>query len=71
MHNQERDELAECCDCGATIAPTTDRAFVIQDTAVLCFDCAVKRGGVYDGREDRWTVPPRVADLPDERRPHP
>lgn len=35
--------------------------------AWLCFDCAVRRGGVYDSEEDRWTTAPNVADLPQER----
>ncbi len=70
MHRSEAEELVECFDCGATIAPALDRAFAISDDAFLCFDCALKRGGVFDADEDRWTKPPRVGDLPDERRPH-
>ncbi len=71
MHALEENELADCRDCRATIAPSTDRAFAINDDDFLCFDCAVLRGGVYDAHEERWTVPPNVADVPDERRAHP
>ena len=71
MHSQEFTELTDCCECGAAIAADTDRTFVVSDDEVLCFDCAVRRGGAYDSLKERWTVPPNVAGLPDERRAHP
>jgi len=71
MHTQEFRELTDCCDCGAVIEAEAERPFTVSDDEVLCFECAVRRGGVYDAAEDRWTVAPDVADLPDERRPHP
>jgi recombinational DNA repair protein (RecF pathway) len=70
MHSQEY-ELTDCCDCGATIVPATDRAFALNDNEFLCFDCAVRRGGAFDAAQERWTVPPDVANVPDERRAHP
>jgi hypothetical protein len=70
MHEQESNELAECLDCGETIAPLTDRAFAVSDDVFLCFGCAAKRGGVFDAQLDRWEVPPDIFDLPDERRQH-
>ncbi len=71
MHRQEYDELVDCCDCGATVAPGPDRAFAVSDDVFLCFDCAFRRGGVYDGQKERWAVAPSVSGLADERRPHP
>jgi hypothetical protein len=71
MHRSEARELVDCLDCGAAIAPERERAFAVGDDMYLCFECAVRRGGVYDEREDRWMVPPIVEDEPDERRPHP
>ena len=71
MHSQEWNELTECFDCGATVAPATDRAFAMSDDAFLCFDCAVRRGGVYDLDGELWTVAPDVSDEADERRRHP
>ena len=71
MHRSEAHELVECLDCRATIAPERERAFAVSEDVYLCFACAVRRGGVYDEAEDRWVVPPRVEDEPDERRPHP
>jgi hypothetical protein len=72
MPSQEFNELTSCCLCGAPIADDdTDRSFAASDDDVLCFECAVGRGGVYDALHERWTVPPSVSGLPDERRAHP
>lgn len=68
MHPE--DDLADCLDCGATMAPGPDRAFALSAETFLCFACAQRRGGVYDAAPDRWTRAPDVADEPDERRPH-
>jgi hypothetical protein len=70
MHTQEWDDIVDCCDCGATVAPDTDRVFALSDETFLCFACAVARGGVYDGMEERWTVAPNAAGVPDERSAH-
>ncbi len=72
--NQERDdwdELTRCIECGAELWPEVDRAFACAPEAYLCFECAERRGGVYDADEDRWTTPPNVIGLVDERQPHP
>lgn len=71
MHGKESRELERCLECGATVAPATDRAFAISDEAVLCFACAERRGGRFDEARDGWIVPPDLSGLPDERRPHP
>ncbi len=71
MHEQEDQDLSKCLDCGALIAPETDRAYALSDDDFLCFECAVRRGGVYDGEKERWLVAPDVSDEPDERRRHP
>jgi hypothetical protein len=71
MHSQEWNDLVECCDCGATLSGETDRPFAMSDDDFLCFECAVRRGGVFDTMQERWIVSPNVADLPDERRAHP
>lgn len=71
MDQDEREAAFTCIDCGATIWADGDRSFVSGPDTYLCFECAERRGGVYDEDEDRWTVSPDVSDLPDERRPHP
>ena len=68
MHTQEWNELVDCNDCGATIAPNADAGFVTSEVFAVCLQCAVARGGVYDASQDRWIVPPDVTDVPDERR---
>ncbi len=64
------DELSVCSSCGAELWPEADRAFTYGPGAYLCFECAERRGGVFDAEEDRWTSAPDVSGLPDERRPH-
>jgi hypothetical protein len=64
-------EPTECNDCGAEVTPGADRTYSISPELILCFECAVKRGGIYEEREDRWLKEPDVSDEPDERRPHP
>lgn len=63
----EAEETVECIDCGATISPEVDRAYAITSEAFLCYDCAVRRGGVYDDLDDRWTTAPDVSDEPEQR----
>ena len=70
MEREESDELTECADCGSEIAKATDEAFAFGEIGFLCIDCSIRRGGVYDADQDRWTRAPEVSDLWDERRPH-
>lgn len=63
MHRSERDQLATCAECGAEIAPATDRGFALATDTFLCFACAVRRGGRWDERRDRWEETPDAADL--------
>jgi hypothetical protein len=65
------EEQTTCLECGEAIWPEKDRAFAASPESYLCFECAERRGGVYDAQQDRWTTPPDVTDLADERRPHP
>jgi hypothetical protein len=67
----ERDDMSTCIDCGAPLPGEGARSYANAPASYLCFACAERRGGVYDEDEDRWTIPPDVSGLPDERRPHP
>lgn len=62
MHRSEAEELEQCASCGAEVAPE-DRTFPISDEEVLCFACAVRRGGAFDDPHDRWSAPPDISDL--------
>jgi hypothetical protein len=63
MHRSETRELAACAECGAEIVAERDRGYQFGTGAALCFACAVRRGGSYDERRDRWTTPPDVSGL--------
>ena len=65
---RDEDETDVCASCGT---PIEERGFTYGPSGALCFACARERGGVYDAERDRWEVEPDLADLPDERRPHP
>jgi len=62
MHRSEVDFNRPCADCGASVAEES-RVFGFGAEAVLCWECALRRGGAYDSNEERWTVEPGVADL--------
>ena len=68
MHRSESRALATCIECGAEIAPASDRSFGVGSETFLCFACAVRRGGRFDEQHDRWIAAPEVSDLarPDE-----
>jgi hypothetical protein len=63
------EDTSACVECGAILWPNVDRAFPSGPDTYLCFACAERRGGVYAEEDDRWTVAPNMAGLPDERRP--
>lgn len=64
MHRSEQATLCECADCGAEFEPERQEGFRFGRQGVLCFDCALGRGGSYDAPQDRWTVQPRLDGLP-------
>lgn len=66
MDEEELDELDECVDCGATVDVETDPSFPFGSRGVLCLECAIRRGGIYDADEDRWTSPPDLRGLESE-----
>ena len=70
MESNEFEELTECCSCGAPLGGTEHDAFRVDD-ALVCYDCAVRRGGLYDTRQGRWVMEPDVSDLPQGHRSRP
>lgn len=60
MNSEDWGQTVECVDCGAPISPALDRCFGFEEDAYLCFDCATRRGGVYEHRFERWSVFPEV-----------
>jgi hypothetical protein len=71
VERNARDEaMMTCTECGTDVGLDESHSFSGGGGVTLCWACAVKRGGVFDEKQERWRVPPRTADLPDERRPH-
>jgi hypothetical protein len=62
MEEEEWNELQDCADCGASLDPRADRAYLISDQLCLCFSCAVRRGGRYDALHETWSAAPDVSD---------
>lgn len=67
---RREDLVGPCTDCGQDVGLEDSHAFELGGGGVLCWACALKRGGVYDEKYDRWVVTPKAEDLPDERRSH-
>jgi hypothetical protein len=63
MHRSEVDALANCAVCGASVDTQGAQAYPIGSQSVLCFECALARGGSFDAAQDRWVEAPRIADL--------
>ena len=61
MDDERRDDSASnCADCGAS---SLARSFPLGNDSILCWDCAVRRGGQFDAELDEWTTSPDIADL--------
>jgi len=60
----ELDEYeARCSDCRQGLPLSTERCCSLGELTTLCWECALRRGGVYDADQDRWSVLPDVGDL--------
>jgi hypothetical protein len=63
VHRSEEREIVRCIGCGEVLAPQRERGFAIDADAVLCAECATRRGGSYDDAQERWVAAPRIDDL--------
>lgn len=63
MHADEAAGLTECADCDAVVEVESDRAFAFGEW-VLCFECALRRGGIFSEEQERWVSPPELSGLP-------
>jgi hypothetical protein len=66
MDREEWEGADSCAACGGPVTSGAERGFSFGLQNVLCFGCAVERGGRYDAERDTWTESPNVADLADE-----
>ena len=69
MDPSEATRDARCASCGTHITTSGDRTFPFGASSVLCFSCAVSRGGVHDEDADTWTTAPDTTGLAIERDP--
>lgn len=63
MDIAEWEEGTECAECGEPVAQATDEGFPFGEQSVLCFECAARRGGVYDAEMDEWVTAPTLDGL--------
>ena len=54
--------LVRCVACAVDFVTGADPSYAFGASA-LCWDCAIRRGGVYDADADSWTEAPSVSDL--------
>ena len=71
MEPEELEIHEPCADCGAVVIEGLSPSYSFGMGTVLCWACAIKRGGKYDAEKDSWSEPPNVTGLPDERRSPP
>jgi hypothetical protein len=64
MYATEDEEYAFCAACNRDVS-RADQVYPFGKDALLCFDCAVARHGIYEELLGRWTLAPRLDDLPD------
>ena len=59
----EEAEVIPCMSCGAGVR-VGERGFMEPGAQeVLCWNCAIQRGGQYDADQERWTVAPDLGDV--------
>jgi hypothetical protein len=71
MEIEELEQAAICVACGAPVDETTHRAYAFGEDGLLCWSCALDRGGIYDTEQEIWVSAPDLEGLPDARAPHP
>ena len=69
MDIEEAEPIGVCVACGKSIAASTARAFAYGEGDLLCWSCALERGGVFDDEREDWVRAPDLGGLPDMRAP--
>jgi hypothetical protein len=67
MDIEEAEQTSVCIACGKSIDASTARAFAYGEGDLLCWSCALERGGVFDEDREDWVRPPDLKGLPDIR----
>ena len=61
--SREPELASNCSDCGAPIDPDGSRSYAFGEQGLLCWSCAVRRGGRYDADSETWSRAPSVSGL--------
>ena len=63
MRRTEVEEFESCSECGSDVHASRDRTYAIDAERMLCFACALRRGGSYDEGHDFWKQAPDLEGL--------
>ena len=63
MHREETELANSCIVCGAEVSEGVNREYSFGTSSVLCWDCAIARGGSFDDDENRWTRAPDLSGI--------
>ncbi len=63
MRRSDNESVFPCADCGAETAAALERGFAIDTETVICFDCAMQRGGHWDEERALWSREPDILGL--------
>jgi hypothetical protein len=63
MHDAEANAIAICSQCSEEISPELERAFLLGPDEILCYECAVARGAIYDDVNETWVVAPDSSEV--------
>ncbi len=66
MHREEESRQEICAQCGRSFSPESESGFRFGAAGVLCWVCAIERGGKHDTLSDAWIDAPDLQGLPDE-----
>jgi hypothetical protein len=61
-------EVTRCMLCASLVKPGAAPVYALDEDAVLCFHCAVQRGGTYDDARRTWVALPCCSGLPPSER---
>jgi hypothetical protein len=63
MRFDEVSRSRACSDCGVIVAEALSPSYAGSEGLVLCWACAVRRGGRYDGELEDWASKPETVGL--------
>lgn len=50
--------ITVCSQCGEETPPEISRTFLVGPDEILCYECALGRGAIYDEVSETWVVAP-------------